>query len=107
MYRVLEALGWEVPDWIVCPGGNLGNSCAFGKAFIELSELGLIDTLPRLAVINATGARTLYRLVEEKKLRWNGGRVDDAADRGATTATWTRGTSARTPSPRPSRSTAR
>ena len=25
MYRVLEALRWEVPDWIVVPGGNLGN----------------------------------------------------------------------------------
>ena len=43
MYRVLEALRWEVPDWIVVPGGNLGNVSAFGKAFIELSELGLID----------------------------------------------------------------
>ena len=36
MYRMLEALGWETPDWIVVPGGNLGNSSAFGKAFIEL-----------------------------------------------------------------------
>ena len=40
MFRVLEALRWEVPDWIVVPGGNLGNSSAFGKAFIELRELG-------------------------------------------------------------------
>ena len=43
MFRVLEALRWEVPDWIVVPGGNLGNSSAFGKAFIELNEIGLID----------------------------------------------------------------
>ena len=40
MYRVLEGLGWEVPDWIVVPGGNLGNSSAFGKAFIELHAPG-------------------------------------------------------------------
>lgn len=73
MYRVLEALRWEVPDWIVVPGGNLGNSSAFGKAFIELSELGLIPRIPRLAVINAAGANTLYRLVEHEGLRWNGG----------------------------------
>ena len=33
MYRVLESLDWQVPDWIVVPGGNLGNSSAFGKAF--------------------------------------------------------------------------
>ncbi len=78
MYRVLEGLGWEVPDWIVVPGGNLGNSSAFGKAFAELKELGLVDRIPRMAVINATGADTLYRLVNEEGLRWNGGDVDDA-----------------------------
>ena len=74
MFRVLESLGWEVPDWIVCPGGNLGNSSAFGKAFHELHELGLIERIPRLAVINADGADTLYQLVEQRGLRWNDGR---------------------------------
>ena len=80
MYRVLEGLGWEVPDWIVVPGGNLGNSSAFGKAFIELKHLGLIDRVPRLAVINAAGARTLDELVEPPRpdlaqrpaARWTG-----------------------------------
>ena len=76
MYRVLESLRWEVPDWIVVPGGNLGNSSAFGKAFHELYELGLIDRIPRLAVINATGASTLYDLVERHGLRWNHGSPD-------------------------------
>lgn len=73
MFRVLESLGWEVPDWIAVPGGNLGNSSAFGKAFYELHSLGLIDRIPRLAVINATGANTLYELVERRGLRWNDG----------------------------------
>ena len=73
MFRVLEALGWEPPDWIAVPGGNLGNSSAFGKAFHELHELGLIDRIPRLAVVNAAGANTLYELVEKQGLRWNGG----------------------------------
>jgi threonine synthase len=76
MYRVLESLGWEVPDWIVVPGGNLGNSSAFGKAFCELNELGLIDRMPRLAVINAAGADTLYQLYERRGLRWHRGRPD-------------------------------
>jgi threonine synthase len=76
MYRVLESLGWEVPDWIVVPGGNLGNSSAFGKAFYELRQLGLIDRLPRLAVINAAGAGTLYELYEVRGLRWRQGRPD-------------------------------
>src|SRR5437773_3737115 len=62
MYRVLEALRWEPPDWVVVPGGNLGNVSAFGKAFLELAELGLVPRLPRLAVINAGGANTFYQL---------------------------------------------
>ena len=76
MFRVLEALQWGVPDWIVVPGGNLGNSSAFGKAFHELHQLGLIDRIPRLAVINASGASTLYELFERRNLRWNNGRPD-------------------------------
>ncbi|MFV1967266.1 MAG: threonine synthase [Pirellulaceae bacterium] len=76
MYRVLEALRWEVPDWVVVPGGNLGNSSAFGKAFAELKEMGLVDRVPRLAVINATGANTLHELYEQRGLRWNGGKPD-------------------------------
>jgi len=78
MFRVLEALGWQVPDWIIVPGGNLGNSSAFGKAFGELKQLGLIDRIPRLAVINATGANTLYDLYEKRGIRFNGGDVDMA-----------------------------
>lgn len=76
MYRVLEALAWEPPDWIVVPGGNLGNSSAFGKAFLELRHLGLIDRIPRLAVINAAGAHTLDVLVNARGLRWNDGAPD-------------------------------
>ena len=76
MFRVLEQLRWEVPEWIVVPGGNLGNSSAFGKAFLELHQLGLIKKIPRIAIINATGANTLYRLVEQDGLCWNGGRYD-------------------------------
>jgi threonine synthase len=78
MYRIIEGLGWEVPDWIVVPGGNLGNSSAFGKAFDELKQLGLIDRIPRMAIINATGADTLTNLVNNKNLLWNDGRVNQA-----------------------------
>jgi threonine synthase len=74
MYRVLEALRWEVPDWIVVPGGNLGNVSAFGKAFGELADLGLVQRLPQLAVINAAGANTFFQLYERSSLRWNQGR---------------------------------
>lgn len=78
MFRVLEAMAWEPPDWIVVPGGNLGNSSAFGKAFAELKQLGLITRIPRLAVINAAGANTLNQLVNGHGVRWNGGTPDTA-----------------------------
>jgi threonine synthase len=77
MYRILEGLRWEVPDWLIVPGGNLGNSSAFGKAFKELHEIGLIPRMPRIAVINAAGADTLYRIVNQERIAWNGGRVDE------------------------------
>ena len=76
MFRIIEQLGWDVPDWIIVPGGNLGNSSAFGKAFQELKQLGLIKRVPRMAIINATGADTLTDLVNNKKLIWNNGRVN-------------------------------
>jgi len=76
MFRILEQMDRNVPDWIVVPGGNLGNSSAFGKAFWELKELGLIKQIPRMAIINATGASTLFDLVNDKKLAWNNGRVN-------------------------------
>ncbi len=77
MYRIMEGLGWNVPDWIIVPGGNLGNSSAFGKAFAELKELGLINRVPRMAIINASGADTLAELVNKRGLKWNGGSVEE------------------------------
>src|SRR6516162_402515 len=82
MFRVLEALRWGTPDWIIVPGGNLGNVSAFGKAFGELADLGLLQRLPRLAVINAAGANTFYQLYERHGLRWNAGRPDAAVSDG-------------------------
>ena len=76
MFRILEAMNWEVPDWIVVPGGNLGNSSSFGKAFIEMKHLGLIDKVPRLAIINAAGAHTLDQLVSHHGLTWRNGLTD-------------------------------
>ena len=54
--EMLEQRGWRVPDWIALPGGNLGNISAMGKGLRELRQAGLIDTLPRIAVIQAAGA---------------------------------------------------
>jgi len=59
-FEMLQDLAWEVPDWIVMPGGNLGNSSAITKGLAELRELGIIDRLPRVAVVQAEGANPLY-----------------------------------------------
>jgi len=77
IYRVLAYLKWRVPDWIVFPGGNLGNTSAFGKALKELYDWGWIKKMPHIAVVNAEGANTLYKLFNEQDVKWNGGLVND------------------------------
>jgi len=67
MTEMLDQRDWRVPDWVVLPGGNLGNTSAFGKALREMKELGLIDRLPRLAVIQAEGAAPFYELMRKKR----------------------------------------
>ncbi len=60
-FEVLQQLGWQAPDWLVLPAGNLGNTSAIGKAFRQAYQLGLIARLPRVAAIQATGANPFYR----------------------------------------------
>lgn len=62
VFEMLQQRGWESPDWIVVPAGNLGNTSAFGKALRELKQLGLIDKVPRIAAIQAEGANPFYKL---------------------------------------------
>jgi threonine synthase len=59
-FEALQQLGWRAPDWVVIPGGNLGNTSALGKALREALSAGLIDTLPRVAVVQAEGAAPFY-----------------------------------------------
>ena len=63
--ELLEQLDWQVPDHIIVPGGNLGNSSAIGKALLEMRELELISRLPKLSVIQAEGANALVRTLRE------------------------------------------
>jgi len=65
VFELIHQMGWEPPDWIVVPGGNLGNTAAFGKALRELRQLGLIDKTPRIATVQAEGANPFYRLFHE------------------------------------------
>ena len=52
---------WNVPDWVVIPGGNLGNVSALGKGFLEMKEMGIIDRLPGIVVAQAANADPLYQ----------------------------------------------
>jgi threonine synthase len=58
--EIVQQFDWEVPDWIIIPGGNLGNVSALGAGFTQMKELGLIQKLPRLAVAQAAAANPLY-----------------------------------------------
>ena len=68
-FEVMEQLDWHVPDHVVVPGGNLANGSALGKGFIELRNLGLIQSLPKISIIQAAGANPLVRTMRE-----NGGK---------------------------------
>lgn len=67
--ELMEQLDWRVPDHVIVPGGNLANSSALGKGFIELRDLGLMASLPKVSIIQAQGANPLVRTMRE-----NGGR---------------------------------
>ncbi|MDP9359966.1 MAG: threonine synthase [Acidobacteriota bacterium] len=65
VWELLQDLGWDAPDWIVVPAGNLGNTSAFGKALREAYDACWITTMPRLASIQASGANPFYRSYRE------------------------------------------
>jgi threonine synthase len=60
-FEITQQLGWQVPDFVVVPGGNLGNVSAIGNGFLQMREMGLIQKLPRLVCAQASQANPLYR----------------------------------------------
>jgi threonine synthase len=81
MFEMLEQLEWRAPDYVIVPGGNLGNSSAFGKALAELQSAGLLYKLPRLVIVQAEGANPLARM-------WRSGVTDlEPVDQPETAAT--------------------
>ncbi|MVO99848.1 threonine synthase [Paenibacillus lutrae] len=67
VYELAQVLSWKLPDWIVVPGGALSNVSALGKGLSDLYALGLIDKLPRVALIQAEGASPFYKMISEGK----------------------------------------
>src|SRR4051812_12098174 len=68
--EIAQQLGWSVPDWVVIPSGNLGNSAALYAGFSMAKELGVIDRLPRLCIAQAANANPMY-------LAWSAGTRGD------------------------------
>ena len=64
IFHLLDLMDWSAPDFIVLPGGNLGNSAAFGKAIRELADFGLLPRVPRLIIVQARGSNALVRTVK-------------------------------------------
>ncbi len=64
-FEIAEQMDWQVPDHLIVPGGNLANSSALGKGFLEMKQLGLVAKAPRISVIQAEGANALVRSVNE------------------------------------------
>jgi threonine synthase len=70
-FELMEQCEWRVPDHVVVPGGNMGNSSALGKGFEEMRQMGLIERLPKLSVIQAEGAAPLAQLFAALKRQSN------------------------------------
>ncbi len=58
--ELVQQFDWQLPDWVIVPGGNLGNMTAIGKGFMMMRDLGLINRLPKLCVAQAARANPLY-----------------------------------------------
>jgi threonine synthase len=63
--EMVQQFDWDVPDWVVIPGGNLGNVSALGAGFLMMQALGLIQKLPRICVAQAAAANPLYRAYKQ------------------------------------------
>ncbi|MGD8318269.1 MAG: threonine synthase [Myxococcales bacterium] len=59
--EVVQQFDWQVPDWVIIPGGNLGNVAALGAGFDMMFQLGLISKRPRICLAQAERANPLYR----------------------------------------------
>ena len=74
-FEIAEQLEWQAPDHLIVPGGNLANSSALGKGFLEMKHLGLVSSVPRISVIQAEGANPLVQSFRE----FDGERIEPVA----------------------------
>lgn len=70
-FEIVQQLDWQAPDWVIVPGGNLGNVSAIGKGFLMMRALGVIDRLPRLVCAQAEHANPLYESFQNSFREFN------------------------------------
>jgi threonine synthase len=78
--EIAQQFDWNVPDWVLVPGGNLGNVSAIAKGFVQMKELGLTDRIPRLVCCQAERANPFYRAFTKAREEKRAVRLDDFAD---------------------------
>ena len=66
-FEIADQLGWRVPDRVVLPVGNAGNITAIFKGFVELKEVGITDSIPKMCGIQAQGSCPVVRAFREGK----------------------------------------
>jgi threonine synthase len=59
--EIVQQFDWKVPDWIIIPGGNLGNVSALGAGLNMMKDMGIISKMPRICVAQAQHANPLYQ----------------------------------------------
>jgi threonine synthase len=60
-YEICEQLHWQAPDWYIqAVSGGLGPLGVY-HGFAELKEMGLIDRIPALAVVQAEGCSPMVQ----------------------------------------------
>src|SRR5207253_211416 len=64
--EIVQQFDWQVPDWVIIPGGNLGNVSALGAGFDLMESLGIIHKRPRIVVAQAEKANPLYRAYQSQ-----------------------------------------
>jgi len=58
--EIMHQFDWEVPEWLIIPGGNLGNVSALAMGLDMMVDLGLVQRRPRICVAQAEAANPLY-----------------------------------------------
>lgn len=64
-YELYQQTDGDLPDWIVAPVGGGGLLGGIWRGLLDLQRLGLLDRLPRLAGVQASGCAPLKKAIDQ------------------------------------------